>query len=312
MTIELRDPTARRRLRSAGVASLGALFCAIGALGCGEEVVSEARISADNVEELGIAATEAVVRASQLQGANFLAPSSPPVAGGALAALAPPLASSIGDDGLPDVCESGRISASAGGDSIEFEACRVGDCEIDGRVSVTVGHGGDRITIRLDDLRARCDGAPAAAFRGDRIVCDGVESAAFACRFELAAFTGHISGERLRVRDLVVEHGDFGGVMYSGRVIDPAHGAFRFFPLFVRSGLEFDDCVGGVPASGVLEISAAGENQASIGFDGCTGYSICFLDAQTRRATCDDYTWWDWFGWPATEGGITIVGGDPP
>jgi len=253
-----------------------------GALGCGDDGPGVAELGADNIDDLGVAATEVATRAIALDAANFLAAASAGP-GGPFAARADAEAETAVDPVLMS-CDQGYITASPSGSRIDFVACELGDCQIDGRASASIGDGGDRIVIRLVDVIAECVGEPPVAFQGDRVICDGMMTAMPECRMDMSSFYAPLSARRLGVHDLVVEGGQV-----SAKIRHPHYGTFW---MQTEEPLDLDTCAAGVPSEGTISFWGGDEvAYATIHFFDCDAYETCFVDADGFGHPCADGDW---------------------
>jgi len=242
---------------------------------------SPATITADNIQDLSIAATESAKQSVTTTNANFLLKSSDQTnstdtitnkvreivfEAQTLGAIC------IGGGTYSDNISSTSSSASG---SITFSQCDTGDGIIDG--VVTFSGNENNFTITYNNLTI--SGFGVTETLNATISCTSTNSS-FSCTTS-TSITG-IDGRSYAVSNVSVSGNSFSGYNVSASVVDPTHGSITINASSILFNCSAPNV--GRPSSGTITVTSGGQS-GSVTFDSCSSYTV------TYNGVANSYTW---------------------
>lgn len=274
----------------------GLVVPALLAIGCGDEVPT-ATIGGDNVEDLGVAAGEAAMRAALsgflLMELGYVLPfgyeEEPSVASAPSPGVVPPPEED-------ELCSEGTsslvFSETEAAATMTYDECVLAEfpCYIDGTIQLAAvenneGPGG--IEIEADGVTVECLGILELNLTNDRIRCETMEEIGSldGCDFDIAPFDSAFGGAQLRITNFVISGGiDEGGMDVAGTVVAEGHGKFDFESLDMLTM----GCPNNMPSDGVLGLFGSGEAWGAIVFDDeCAELEVCAFADMESEPECE-------------------------
>ncbi|MCW9046552.1 MAG: hypothetical protein OQK46_00625 [Gammaproteobacteria bacterium] len=245
---------------------------------------SAAIITADNVQDLSIAATESAKQSVTTNNANFYLKSSNSTSSSDMISEKVREiafeATSIGT--LSEICPGGgsysdnisTTSSSASG-SITFNACDTGDGVISG--VVTFSGNDNSFTITYNNVTITAPGISETL--NATISCTSTNTS-FDCT-TTTSITG-IDGRTYSVSNVTVSGNSFSGYNVSATVVDPTHGTISINATSILFNCSAPN--EGRPSSGSITFTSSGKS-GSVVYDSCSSYTV------TLDGVANSYNW---------------------
>ena len=247
--------------------------------------VAPATLSADNSQDLAIAATESAKQAVTADSANFLNKTSN--TGNTTDLISSKVreivfeATSLGP--VPVICQFGgsysdniTAGSSSGSGSITFSQCSIAE-GITLTGTVTFSGNESRFTITYNNLSITAFGVTETV---NASVSCSTSNSSFSCTAS-TSITG-IDGRNYTVSNIKVTGDSNSGFNVNATVVDPDHGSISITATAVI--LDCTEATAGRPSSGTVTFTSS-TRTGSVTFDSCNSYTV------TLDGVANSYSW---------------------